>query len=619
MTTLQNASSTVPTALTNSVSLKGHWAPQTQIDSPSQKEKVARSGAIGEATTERVPSKKKTFSLLALGLGVGLGVGFLVQTWVSPGMMEAAEDLKAQQRIAVMKAEQQVLVSQHLAPSRYIGVVGLRHGSQGELGQGDMMTDRATFKGYRVGEVGYVLDDVLSRLTGHSLLDKENAISPQTQKIAPDPYSILTDAALVYRHEEGHAQMSEEHIQVKSPSAWSGNLSRIVVQRLNQHDDLVGPGKTERAEMKRAGLSVKSNPVLLSADQLDLRNWRENWMASLRGEAFADAFAVLTQAHRGDAALKETALKIHSNRLVGTGKQMGPNVLGGAIFAAGSNHAVDMASFLAGQMKAESITKLTRMEVLELSGRIADASLAWSVARQGPLIGFFASEGQTWALKAGMKAGLSEPQALKEWNAWKKEASSDTPDAAFGVFKWNVGGHEFNAKGLMKHESPNIQWRFDGSSGVRGGKFIERGAGGPVATHQMLDLEDKKADMFEAAGMLDARQDAIQSSKSGPLWTQWVMAKRLGTDPKKELERFKGSFGEDQGQELFGYSEDLFKGIESTMSFTSEALSEQVSPLKSEGGLNMKRKLQEHREQKKSLEVPKHQESLSFKSTLYKP
>lgn len=51
--------------------------------------------------------------------------------------------------------------------------------------------------------------------------------------------------------------------------------------------------------------------------------------------------------------------------------------------------------------------------------------------------------------------------------------------------------------------------------------------------------QEEKAYKEQVKKVILKRVKDIESSSKGPLWTQWVLASYLKTDPMKEVDRFK--------------------------------------------------------------------------------
>lgn len=240
--------------------------------------------------------------------------------------------------------------------------------------------------------------------------------------------------ARVYRHEEAHALRGEQGLQAGAPAAWPAEAARVALAEANGVW-----GHWEEA------------------------NWRAQLMARLREEAFADAYACLASARRGQAAMLECALQTHALRLISSKER----TLGWtSLTLAGNSHGVEMASHLVARLDGARVAKLSQKELLELAGGVADESLGWSLARQATLIGFFDETGfQKWWAPAARRLGASEREARAWWESWKASAMGERPEAVFGRATLRAGGQRFEL-GKAAPEQGRRGWRFDGFGGA---------------------------------------------------------------------------------------------------------------------------------------------------------
>ena len=409
-------------------------------------------------------------------------LGSIAQEW---GAQRESAPLKA------MRAEQAWLAAQGLAPIRTMGLA-----DQPQTGM------ESRLWGWEPTSMVARVDASLSPW-GLGPLSRQAVI-----RTASDPkfFADTLSPADAYRHEEGHARERKALGErwIGEVSTWGPEISAAIDERMRL---------ARRARL--AGL----------ASELD---WRDMWLAEIRSEAFADAFGCLSKARAGSAAYKESALASHARRVFGRSVGEG-EMTASALRVAGEGHAVDMASFLAGQLDASQVAKLDAAGLDALAGQIADASLAWALARQGGATGFFAPQGERWWKKSAQGSD-------RLWDRLKEASLAKRPAAAFGNFNFRAGGMDFLARGLPERLGP--LWRFDGFGGVAAwGPFMEKGAGGPLALGQVGEVFNSTVP--EGSKLVAGKAFYLRRARGidGAALTHWALASRLGADLGAEAQR----------------------------------------------------------------------------------
>lgn len=443
-----------------------------------------------------------------------IGGALLATIGIQLGSMgiEAYKNHQASSDIEKMRAEQKWLVGEGLAAERPIGAIYF--GPFRNNGGTAYMASSKRFLGWETTRPVEMIDEkIVQPLLGKSMFSESLGIAPRTAKLNENVEFGFTPERS-YRHEEGHAQANGRTLG--AASAWTPEIARVA-----------------SFAAKRPG-----------------RNWRARWMAGVWGEAFGDAFSILSNARRGEAKYREEALTLHAIRALGTG----PDV-SGAVHWAGEIHAVDMASFMAAQLDVARVAKLNSAGLDELAGKIADDSLAWAIARQGPLIGFFSPEGKEWWMAEARDAGAPAGASALAWENWSKQASQSRPPEAFEDKKWLAGGESFEAKGLPKRIGFMARWRFDGYGGMAGNSgSVEMGGGGPMAKGTMVAISDKDG-ISGGQPALEKSKEAIAMAALGAAWTQWALARAVGGSEEREASRVASLMG---GKEDNAFIADRF-------------------------------------------------------------
>lgn len=477
---------------------------------------------------------------VALGAAKGtLLVALCLQAYTMG--MQAWEESKASESIGAMKSEQDWLVGQGLARERRIGVVGdgyLPHNGSMEGRVAHMAQANEFVPGWDATGMIRLMDLGAQKLGMPSMVGKRSAIS------VADPSSKSTfELDMVYRHEEGHARASDLGLDASAPDAWPKEVSEALL------------------------------PLINGSRSLLMNDWRLVWLRSTRDEAFADAFACLSKARAEPGAMSACAVQVHERRIFPKGKI--PETIS-SVMAAGSDHAVEMASYLVGQLSQKDVARLDSAGLDQLSGKIADASMAWALARQAPHLEFFSDAYSKW--QAEMAFGKPAAQA---WNAWCAQNLAAEPEAAFGAFHWLVSGIEFKAMGLTKGKASK-DWRYDGfggvarlswlgdkssapeaaaasdareereereepSTGSKPGKPTDNKGGAvkhdgrpPEASDDKKDWSSKKMGALEALASISDR--AKSAAFSGAVWTHVEMLKAAGLPSQVAKNRLDKEF-----------------------------------------------------------------------------
>lgn len=467
--------------------------------------------AAGGAVAERAESEK---SQMGLGRAVfevvggvakfSIGGALLAAVCIQLGSMgiEAYKNHQASGDIEKMRAEQKWLVGEGLAAERPIGVIYF--GPFRDNDRAAYMASSKRLLGWETTKPVEMIDEkIVQPLLGKSMFSESLGIAPRTAQLNQNKEFRHTPERS-YRHEEGHAQATANGRSVRAASAWTPEVARVASFAAARPD----------------------------------RNWRARWMAGVWHEAFGDAFSILSNARRGEAQYREEALTLHAIRALGSGTDVA-----GAVHWAGEIHSVDMASFMTAQLDVAKVAKLSSAGLDELAAKIADDSLAWAIARQGPLIGFFSPEGKEWWLAEAREAGAPAGASSLAWERWSKQASQIRPPEAFEDKKWLAGGESFEAKGLPKRIGFMARWRFDGYGGMAGNAgSVEMGKGGPMAKGTMVAISDKDG-IAGGPQALEKSKDAIAMAAMGAAWTQWALAKALGSSEEREIKRVASLMG----------------------------------------------------------------------------
>lgn len=545
---------------TGTASVKGEGVEKKQLEHPEQHEQAVQTQSAQPAvisaqeTVSQVdakPKKKKTWFMKGVDAVLIGSISLILFNQVSESVKQVYDNHQLKDRISIMEKEQARLIEKGWANPRYIGAF---NPLEGEV-KGDFTSTRLSVTGFNAGPLAktMMLKSGVEALSGRNgiVLSRKMAIHPVNPQMSAEEKAYFNWERIVpaiYRHEEAHALFFDQKVILKAPAAWSTIVGQTISNRINAQN----------------GFISWSSPLS------ETSSWHIRWLNEIRGEALGDAYAVLTKSIDGDAALKQEALNIHMLRSIGWNAASWTSSLD----MVGSNHGVDMASFMAGQLPASELVKLNQAEILELAGHIADASMAWAVARQGPLMNFFGPEGEAWWVKLCVQTGLSPEEAKEQWTQWKKSSSSAYPQAAFGGQEWTVGGITWRTKGLPFVQTQS-QWRFDGNHGVYAvSQFMDKPRGGlkQVDVERGLIFLDapggsdgSKEQLAEAKLIRQIKKSKVNemiASSKGPLWTQWVMASYLKTDPLKEVERFKSAQGDEQRDHYLIFSTDLIKSFE---------------------------------------------------------
>lgn len=477
--------------------------------------------------------------LLLLPLCIGaLGIGFVIEGNTS--YQQSRENAQIAEARMEMLTEQARLVDKGWATSRYVGSFEPTEG--GDRSPWGAVGTRVSIGDDNSGPILQLFagNKASQKADEKGIFNRQLAIFPGFSNIPAEEKAYFTMDNMKpakYRQMEANVLFFEKNIKIKAdPSTWPTEVSqvgRVLSEKMN--------ARTEFTDIDKALTSLPAGPQR-----------RLEWLYRARLLAFTDAYSILTKAIDGEDAFKQEALNLNMVRMVGWKS----GTYRSSLDMIGSEYNIDMASFMAGQLPASELVKLNQKEILELSNRIADASMAWMVARQGPLIGFFNEEGASWWLKLASEAHLSEAEAKGQWNEWKAASSGNRPAAAFKGHEWDVGGVTWRTQGLPNISSES-QWRFDGGNGVYAIKrFVDRNND---PERQVADKVNQRiyveTVMLYASEYFKVKQSVsnIESDQwgkrvaagKGPLWTQWAMASYLKLDPYKEVDRFTSAFGDD--------------------------------------------------------------------------
>lgn len=444
------------------------------------------------------------FVLGALSLGALQSGGALIQ---------ASAEKDAQGNIAAMRAESAWLVGQKLASERPIGVFDT---SIWALGRGFRPEESA---GAHASKVSLIFGVEAPRVF-RNYLPRQWAISAGPDK---EPAFALYRVEAIYRHEEAHARAASLGLAPSAPAYWPAAVSRALL------------------------------PILSGAARASHGDWRSAWLVEIRDEAFADAYAILSTARRGSAAMAQEALDIHASRIFYPVEARYATALG----AAGSGHVADPASLLAGRLDAKSVGRLGAAGLDALSGKIADASMAHALARSAPALGFFSKAGEEWWLDIAERAGIQKSEAESAWAQWRADSLSEMPRTAFAAQAWSVEGAAFSVKALAAPPA-HVHWRFDGLGGQSLSKNrFEPGADGPLGSGAAPLAKDSSGKyVFPLA--LDSKRS--KDAWTGAAWSHWALASALGEDPSLSAIKIahisENPFAKERAQSLFASFSD---------------------------------------------------------------
>lgn len=383
------------------------------------------------AVSSQAGDKKNAFKELTQGLlgGLKFSIGMLVIWQMFSIGTQVYRESNVMDRIDIEKQEQERLIQDQLAPWRRIGTVSAS--PLGHLPGLSVRKDQYAKEQKSIGGLDLIgpVALALEKVGASSWMSSSAAISVSTSKMITG--DLVNDSpAFIYRHEEAHAQFEESGIQAMAPSKWSSEVGETITKIINEKES------DESSEEKA--------------------NWRSKWIKNIYREAFADTFALLTVARKGEKEFKKEAMWINAYRLFSE-KTTTPSTQ-----LAGSDHAIEVASFIAGQLDPKQIAKLNSKEILELSAKIASDTLAWTLTREASSIGFFSEEGRLWwaeNMKVEKQGDLKQESA---WQTWKTASEIERPLAVFGSFHYQIGIHSMAAKGLEASEG---LWKYDGLGG----------------------------------------------------------------------------------------------------------------------------------------------------------
>lgn len=335
----------------------------------------------------------------------------------------------ARDSIASARSEQVWLVGQALANKRPIGAFGASLPRRSAPYANAKVNMAVQLNGYELNEFSSFVAATLG------LAFPERVISMDSDRLASSAGAEDGDrqSRANYRREEGLAQMAIQSPEIGALPGLPPAASTIVASAL-------------------AGRLYQKSYFP--------PDWRSAWMASVYSQAFADAYSCLSIARHGSAAMKECALSWHMTRIFPTGDADRAV----ALSSPAEPLNVDMASFITGQLDADSVAKLDVKGITELSSKIAGASLSWAIARQQLNLGFFSENGRQWWDRAASHLGISHGDATLSWANWSSDAMSDKPAAVFGKYAWSVSGILFESQGLPAYLSSKT-WRFEGLEG----------------------------------------------------------------------------------------------------------------------------------------------------------
>lgn len=459
------------------------------------------------ATTPTAKRKAGVVGSLAKAMGLSALAALIVTQGLSIGL-EAYGNSKGAGEINAMRTEQAWLVGQGIAIKRPLGVIPMANlHPDGPTGGSAYSGSRRMLLGWEASPHLKLLDSsLLEPFFGVSIIEPVIGIAPATN---PAETSRGKGIELAYRHEEGHSRARNKPADwaLGAPVAWSAEAAAAVNEVIARN------GAQRRAWSGEPGKE----------------NWRAQWLSGLRSEAFADAFAVLANARRGERAYRETAIDLHAARIFGE-----PTTLTSVKFA-GEEHAVDMASFMTAQLDVEKVAKLSSRGLDELAGKIADESWAWAVARQGMLTGFFSPEGKEWWLAEAAKAKRPAGESALAWEQWKRRSSQIKPIDVFGEKNWTVEGMSFRASGLPSAMSRSAAWRFDGFGGTFAyDERVELGPGGPIQKGEIRKMSEAAS-----GDLVEKLKERIITGAIGAISTHWELARMIGADLEQELLRIQ--------------------------------------------------------------------------------
>ena len=480
-------------------------------------------GSIHKATLTLVGTLKAwmLINVTYLAIALTMQTGSVIE--------QNSQERQVTSKITEMKKEQAWLVNQGLADDRRIGVL-----PDSVFGHSPWASSQGAYSSPNASIHGMDLTPSIKPIARH-WADQRYAISVSTRNEDAD-YLRLENQATTYRHEEGHSRFYDKHLTINAPSnhPWPSDIERALLPHLNQQN-----------EQKTTIISTQL-PIFNDNTHED-GLWREVWLSSARGEAFADAFAVLSTARKAPGEMAHVALKLHAFRVE-------PNkITTVSSDITGSDHAVEMASFIAGQLDQDDVAKLSATGLDQLSGLIADDCMAWILARQAPSIGFFSDEGYHWWMHKAHREGLDLQKANMAWETWASESLSDFPQSVFGTFNYQVEGFTFHAQGLDQnlfhqdiHYNPDLTlrdmihptvhqskplWRYDGNGGLI---VLKSNADTDMAENPDLIVVDSNGQISNPQNLsakLLKNQSQIQSAYMGSATEQLLLAARLGIDP----------------------------------------------------------------------------------------
>jgi hypothetical protein len=475
---------------------------------------------------------------------------FWVAVQVGSMGVQAAREAGSSQSIKSMRTEQRWMESQGLADARRIGVVV--PGAHGHL------TTSVNSNAYTSQQESLLGWDMIGPLAGLSkmgsyALGVENpvkkgwAISAPRDEISRSGFD--PELKMTYRHEEGHARMHEKKLRAGPAQAWTPSVGSVVAAAIDEAE-----GLAPRPGLARDATSGSQD------------NWRSSWLSETRSEAFADAFAVLCAARKGQGELAKVAVSTHAFRLMSNRATTLTSTV-----ATGSSHSVEMASFIAGQLDEKKVAALSSEGLDELAGKIADDTVAWAVARQAPMIGFFEPAGLAWWTAQAKRSDVPEAQAKRMWDKWAKAALAEQPREAFGEFQYLVKGQSLNALGLDAKLARSEMTALASGKGIKMHKVVLKtnwrydGHGGLVVMLPNADVQEIKG---QVKIVIDQKGDRIsgslkdmESEKQRNRWDEadqgaisqhMLLARRAGMDLEKHAKWLEQNGAEKMFPKLAG-------------------------------------------------------------------
>lgn len=300
----------------------------------------------------------------------------------------------------------------------------------------------------------------------------------------------------VYRHEEGHARMFERLQPVGPLRSTHPAAAKVLSGLLNAAHADTSQGNAPSAN-----------------------DWRSSWLATLRSEAYADAYSAISVARKSPSSMREAAMHFHASRIFPSSARHET-----ALDHAGDPHSVDMASFMSAQLDPKSVALLDAKGLDSLAGSIADASVEWAIARQASSLGFFSGQGSSWWAGKAQAAGLSPAESQASWEALRETSLAATPGAVFNPKILSAGGQSFIVQGLPKPLAL-AAWRFDG----RGGQSF--------SSTRHVDPATQKSIQGAALANPTAASDAGLDAYRGAVSTHAALAKLAGASLEREADR----------------------------------------------------------------------------------